>query len=33
MMGQFPILNPKENTISWTGTLAEIKIKPNSRWL
>jgi phage-related protein len=33
MTGQFPILNPGENTISWTGTLTEIKIKPNSRWL
>jgi phage-related protein len=33
MMGQFPILNPGENTISWTGTLTEVKIKPNSRWL
>jgi predicted phage tail component-like protein len=33
MTGQFPILNPGDNIISWAGTLTEIKIKPNSRWL
>jgi phage-related protein len=33
MTGQFPIFNPGENIISWAGSLTEIKIKPNSRWL
>ncbi|MDR2074475.1 MAG: phage tail family protein [Oscillospiraceae bacterium] len=33
MTGQFPILNPGENIISWTGNLTEIKVHPNSRWL
>jgi phage-related protein len=33
MMGQFPTLKPGINTITWTGTLTEIKVQPNSRWL
>jgi predicted phage tail component-like protein len=33
MTGQFPILNPGSNIVSWTGSLTEIKVKPNSRWL
>lgn len=33
MIGEFPILEPGQNTISWTGTLTQIKIAPKSRWL
>jgi phage-related protein len=31
MMGQFPILNPKNNIILWKGTLEKIQIKLNSK--
>ena len=33
MTGEFPILIPGENEISWTGSLTEIEIEPKSRWL
>jgi predicted phage tail component-like protein len=33
MIGEFPTLKPGINTITWTGTLTEIKVQPNSRWL
>lgn len=33
MNGEFPILQPGENTITWTGTLTKIKVKPKSRWI
>lgn len=33
MNGQFPILKPGINTITWTGTLTKIKVEPKSRWL
>lgn len=33
MSGEFPILQPGENTITWTGNLTKIKIQPMSRWL
>lgn len=33
MTGEFPILKPGENTISWTGTLTKIEIEPKSRWI
>ncbi len=33
MTGEFPKLNPGENTISWSGNLTKIEIYPKSRWL
>jgi len=33
MGGEFPILQPGENTIVWTGNLTKIKVEPESRWL
>jgi phage-related protein len=33
MTGEFPTLNPGENTISWTGNLERIVVEPKSRWL
>ncbi len=33
MTGEFPKLQPGENTITWTGSLTRIKINPRSRWL
>ena len=33
MGGEFPILSVGENTITWTGNLTKIEIKPMSRWL
>lgn len=33
MVGEFPMLMPGDNTISWIGNLTKIIIKPNSRWL
>jgi len=33
MTGDFPKLQPGENTITWTGTLTKIIIDPKSRWL
>ena len=33
MNGVFPILDPGNNTITWTGNLTKIKIQPKSRWL
>ena len=33
MSGDFPLLIPGENVITWTGTLTRIKIEPRSRWL
>lgn len=33
MNGDFPILQPGENTIGWTGTLTKITVHPRSRWL
>ena len=33
MIGEFPLLNPGQNTISWSGTLTKIKVEPKSRWL
>ncbi len=33
MTGEFPVLNPGTNTISWTGSLTKIEIQPKSRWL
>lgn len=33
MIGDFPILNPGANVITWTGTLTRIVVDPKSRWL
>ena len=33
MLGEFPKLNPGNNTITWTGSLTRIKVEPKSRWL
>lgn len=33
MGGEFPVLQPGGNTITWTGNLTKIKIEPESRWL
>ena len=33
MNGVFPILDPGNNIITWTGNLTKIKIQPKSRWL
>ena len=33
MLGEFPILEAGENTITWTGTITNIKIEPKSRWI
>lgn len=33
MDGAFPVLNPGNNTITWTGNLTEISVQPKSRWI
>ena len=33
MIGVFPVLQPGENIITWTGNLTKIEIHPKSRWL
>ena len=33
MTGDFPILQPGENPISWTGTVTSVEITPNWSWL
>lgn len=33
MTGEFPVLVPGENTISWTGTVTSVQITGNWRWL
>jgi len=33
MSGEFMLLDPGENVITWTGSLTRIKIDPKSRWL
>lgn len=34
MTGEFPVLNPSEETaISWTGTVTSVLIRPNWRWV
>ncbi|MDR1364088.1 MAG: hypothetical protein LBJ32_00405 [Oscillospiraceae bacterium] len=33
MAGEFPILLPGENIVSWTGNLTRIEIYPRSMWL
>ena len=33
MLGDFPILIPGDNDISWSGTVNSVQITPNWRWL
>jgi len=33
MLGIFPILEPGDNVITWSGTLTQIKVEPKSRWI
>ena len=33
MSGEFPILKPGVNAISWTGNVTRIEVKPNWRYL
>lgn len=33
MLGIFPILEPGDNVITWTGNLTQIKVEPKSRWI
>jgi predicted phage tail component-like protein len=33
MNSEFPILNVGDNNISWTGTVTQLEITPNWRWL
>lgn len=33
MVGDFPILEPGENTLTWTGNLVRIEVQPKSRWI
>lgn len=33
MIGVFPVLEPGENIITWTGTLTKIVVQQKSRWL
>lgn len=33
MTGEFPVLKPGNNKISWSGNLTRIEVQPKSRWL
>lgn len=33
MIGEFPILEPGQNIIQWTGNVTKIVVEPKSRWL
>ena len=33
MSGDFPVLKPGQNAISWTGTVTQVTVKPNWRYL
>ena len=33
MSGEFPILKPGMNAISWTGEVTKVEVKPNWRYL
>lgn len=33
MSGDFPVFSVGENTISWTGSVTKLEIKPNWRWI
>ena len=33
MSGEFPVLKPGENAISWSGNVTSVAIHPDWRWL
>ena len=33
MLGIFPILEPGDNVITWSGNLTQIIVEPKSRWI
>ena len=33
MNGEFPVLKPGANAISWTGTVTKVVVRPNWRYL
>jgi phage-related protein len=33
MDGEFPLINPGANTVTWTGNVISVVITPNWRWL
>ena len=33
MSGDFPVLKPGQNAISWSGTVTRVVVKPNWRFL
>ena len=33
MVGEFPVFNKGNNTLSWTGNVESIRVKNYSRWL
>ena len=33
MTGEFPVLKPGANAVSWTGTVTKVVVKPNWRYL
>ena len=33
MSGEFPLLKPGMNAISWTGEVTKVEVKPNWRYL
>ena len=33
MSGEFPVLNPGANAISWTGNVTKVEVQPNWRFL
>ena len=33
MNGEFPVLKPGANAISWTGTVTKVAVRPNWRFL
>lgn len=33
MLGDFPVLVPGDNAISWTGTVTSVEVTPNWRWI
>ena len=33
MTGEFPVLKPGANAVSWSGTVTKVEIKPNWRFL
>ena len=33
MSGDFPVLLPGQNAVSWTGNVTKVVVEPNWRWL